>query len=121
MKVMIVQTIGFINDVDEEVRARIFSLAMKHIRPQYPNWVVFYPEGKRPTWIPENAEQYLDDNGRTLIIPDFKGLKEKVYVILDDYGDPEKWDQMYDPETVKRLRKAPNCRYTITFLLADEY
>jgi hypothetical protein len=49
------------------------------------------------------------------------GLNKKVYAKLDDYGEPDEWDKLYEPETVKTLRQAPNCRYTITFMLASEY
>jgi hypothetical protein len=85
--------------------------------------VVFYPEGEFPSNGPccKDGIAHYEDDGRTFIVPDFKGLTKKVYAILDDFGDPEKWDQMYEPEIVESLRKAPGCRFTVTFLLADEY
>lgn len=107
---MIVRTVGFISEIPEDVQAKIMSFALKRISPKT-NFVVLDPECR---------ENCLEDEGRTLRTVNL-WIKKKVYAVLDDYGDPEGWDQIYEPETADELRKAPNCRYVITFMLASEY
>jgi len=106
---VIMRTRGFIADIEPDLQAKIMHYALRRIKPQKPNWVVFYPEG-------EGKKEHLEDEGRTLITT-MKGLAKKVYVILDDFG------------SVKALKEnmgkyAPpdlNTRYVVTFLLAEEY
>jgi hypothetical protein len=109
-KIVILRTIGFMTEVSPDLQARIMEYTLKHINPKT-DMVVFYPHRVNP--------HYEDDN-RTLITF-MDGLNKKVYAKLDDYGEPDEWDKLYEPETVETLRQAPNCRYTITFMLAEEY
>jgi len=101
MEYLLLFTQGFL-ELPEKIQGRIIHYTLNHIKPDKPDWIVFYPDG----------EERLEDGGRTLITS-MAGLKRKVYAILDDYGDPE------------TLRKYSglnvNTRYAITFLLADEY
>ena len=112
MNFMIVRTIGFISKLSEDAQIAIMKYALARINPKT-NWVIFDP----------NCEQdRLEDEGRTLRVGmKHLNLKKKVYAILDDFGEPSEWDKMYEPEITESLRKAPNCRYTITFLLGEEY
>ena len=107
---MIVRTVGFISEIPEDVQAKIMSFVLKRISPKT-NFLVLDPECQ---------ENKLEDEGRTLRTVN-PWTKKKVYAVLDDYGDPKEWDQIYEPETAEELRKAPNCRYVITFMFAEEY
>ena len=109
-KVMILRTIGFMNEVPPNLQARIIEYTLKHISPKT-DMVVFYPHRVNP---------HYEDDDRTFITF-MDGLTKKVYAKLDDFGEPSEWNKLYEPETVKTLREAPNCRYTITFMLAEEY
>ena len=109
-KFTILRTRGFMSEITPELQGKIMAYATKHIRPQKPNWVVFS----------DGVKEHLEDDGRTLVTP-IKGLTKKVYAILDDYGEPGEWDKIYSKEVADELRKAPNCRFTLTFLLSSEY
>jgi hypothetical protein len=109
-KVMILRTIGFMTEVSPDLQAKIMERTLKCINPKT-DMIVFYPHRVNP---------HYEDENRTLITF-MDGLNKKVYAKLDDYGEPDEWDKLYEPEIVKRLREAPNCRYTITFMLAEEY
>jgi hypothetical protein len=106
---MMLQTPGF-TALPEEVKARIMAHALKRINVKT-DMIAYYP-GK--------VGERLEDGGRTMITG-VRGLDRKVYVKLDDFGDPGRWGEMYDPETVGSLKQAPGCRFTVTFMLADEY
>jgi hypothetical protein len=110
MGVMILRTIGFITKVKPEIQAKIMEYTLKHINTKT-DMIVFYPH---------IVNTHYEDDYRTLITY-MDGLTEKVYAKLDDFGDPKEWNKLYEPEIVKELRQAPNCRYTITFMLASEY
>ena len=88
-KVRIVATTGFMKGVNTYELMHILLKTLKHIQPKKPNWIVF---------TPDDVKEHTEDDGRTLKFP-IKALEEKVYVILDDYGD----------------------HYVLTFLLASEY
>ena len=107
---MIVRTVGFISEIPEDVQVKIMSFVLKRISPKT-NFLVLDPECR---------ENRLEDEGRTLRTVN-PWTKKKVYAVLDDYGDPKEWDQIYEPEIADELRKAPDCRYVITFMLASEY
>lgn len=62
----------------------------------------------------------LEDGGITLRVR-LEGFPEKVYVKIDDYGSPEKWAELYDSRTVKKLRSVLKTRYTITVILPEEW
>jgi len=100
MDKVILRTPGFIHDISEEKQAEIMTIALKHINPKT-TWVVFK----------KDAEQHYEDEDRTLVIP--MDIPEKVYAIQDDYHDPETLSQ--------EVGEKVNTRYTLTFLLADEY
>jgi len=73
--VRLVTTPGFMASVNTYQLMHIFLTTVRRIRPDGPNWVVFKPD----------AEQHLEDEGRTLVTP-CKGIKENVYAILEDHG-----------------------------------
>ena len=112
MEVAILRTQRFANEVKPDAQARIIEYALKHLDART-DMVVFYPYT-----IPTHYE----DDGRTLVTYDH-GLEEfqKVYAILSDLGDPSEWDELYEKEVAEELRRAPNCRFVVTFMLADEY
>lgn len=107
MSFVLMRTRGFINDIPPEIQADVMAYALHRIKPDRPNWVVFYPEGER--------QEHLEDEGRTLITT-LKGLTKKVYAILDDFGSPEALRQ-----NMGKYGVGVNTRYVITFLLAEEY
>jgi hypothetical protein len=106
----IVQTRGFITDIPDEVKASILEFGLKNISKKT-DLLVFKPE---------QVETREEDEGRTLVIH-IDHLTKKCYAKLDDFGEPTQWEQTYEPEIVEELRKAPNSRFVITFMLAEEY
>jgi len=107
---MIVRTIGFVSEISEEKQAKIMQYALMRINSKT-DFIVLDPETK---------ENYQEDQGRTwhCVNP---WTAKKIYVKLDDYGEPEKWSEMYEPKVVEELKKAPNCRFVVTFMFAEEY
>ena len=108
MDYVLMRTRGFITDIPEDLQGKLMAYALRRIRPQKPNWVVFKPDGQ--------VTEHLEDNGRTLITT-MQGLTKKVYVILDDFGSVEALKEnmgKYAPPNLKT-------RYVVTFLLAEEY
>jgi len=105
---VIMRTRGFIG-LPEEIQAKIMAEALKQIRLDKPNWVVFYPQN-------DGVEEHLEDEGRTFITT-MTGLKEKVYVILDDFGSVKALKENMEKYAPPGL----NTSYVITFLLAEEY
>jgi len=115
----IMWTRGFLSEVPEEIQAKIMAYGLRNIKPDKPNWVVFHPPDRPPKncKLCEAGQPHLEDEGRTLVVPNFTGLTKKVYAILDDFG------------TVDALREnmgryaPPNLSspYVVTFLLAEEY
>ena len=110
MSFVIMRTRGFIADISTNLQGKIMLYALKRIRPEKPNWVVFYPDGKE-------VREHLEDEGRTLIAPRFQGLTKKVYVILDDFGSVEALKENMGKYALPNL----NTQYVVTFLLAEEY
>jgi hypothetical protein len=113
----VVRTQGF-KELPLEMQVSIIKYALSHIdfNAGKPDMIVLYP-------CDRNNNYRYEDDGRTLVTC-AEGLDEKVFVILSDFGDPEKWGELYgyDPDLVERLRKATKGnRYIITFMLADEY
>jgi len=102
-------TRGF-TSLPEEIQADVSFHAMRHITPET-DFIVYSSQ---------ECRTHLEDEGRTLVTY-IKGLTQKCYAKLDDFGDPETWDEIYDEETVKTLREAPNCRFVLTLMLAEEY
>jgi hypothetical protein len=87
--------------------------AFRKIKEEGPDWFVY--ENGSP------KEDRLEDEGRTQIIHT-QGLPEKIYAILEDYGDPAEWDQMYEPEVAADLREAlGDKRHQLTILFASDY
>jgi len=115
---MMLRTRGFISDLSEDLQASIMTSAMRTINVKC-DMVVFRPISNPPQHHETETVQY-EDEGRTAVYH-MRNLQKKVYVKLDDFGDPSQWNEMYEPQIVEELRKAPNCRYTITFMLAEEY
>jgi len=113
----VVRTQGFKElPLDTQVSIIEYSLTHFDFNAGKPDMIVFYPCGK------DNYPRY-EDEGRTLITC-VEGLDEKVFVILSDFGDPERWGELYgyDPDLVERLQKVTKGnRYVVTFMLADEY
>lgn len=115
----IMTTRGFLSEVPESVQARIMLYALRRIKRDKPNWVVFYPPDSPPSNCEEckTEQPHLEDEGRTLVVPNWEGLPKKVFAILDDFG------------TVKALKEdmgkyAPrnlSSPFVVTFLLAEEY
>ena len=106
----IVQTIGFITEIPSQVQVLIMEHALKHMTPKT-DFIVYKPEP---------CQTHLEDEGRTLITS-MEGLNKKVYAKLDDYGNPEEWDEIYDKETAQDLKKSGIARFVITFMLPNEY
>jgi len=65
-------------------------------------------------------EDRTEDEGRTAVkhVP---GLPEKVYAKLEDYGDPETWDDIYPPEVAAALRAVDMKRHKLTVMFASDY
>jgi hypothetical protein len=59
MSFLLLRTRGFLNEIPPGVQAYIVAYALRRIKPDKPNWVVFYPSG--------GVEEHLEDEGRTLI------------------------------------------------------
>jgi len=109
MSFVLMRTRGFISDIPPEIQASIMTYALRRIRPDKPNWVVFYPEKS-------GRKEHLEDDGRTLITT-MRGLTKKVYVILDDFGSVEALKESMGEYAPPDL----NTKYVVTFLLAEEY
>ena len=81
-------------------------------------------KGKGPDfWVFNggNGEERLEDGGRTKVLG-FPGVVAKTYATLEDYGDPDQWAEMYEPEIVKDLREGLHgSRYKLTVMLATDY
>jgi hypothetical protein len=87
--------------------------AFKTIKEEGPDWFIY--ENGSP------KEDRLEDEGRTQVIHT-QGLPEKVYAILEDYGDPAEWDQMYESEIAADLRETlGDKRHQLTILFASDY
>ena len=109
MSFVLIRTRGFVSEIPPDIQGKIMTYALRRIRPEKPSWVVFYPnDGKR--------EEHLEDEGRTLITV-LEGLIKKVYVILDDFGSVEALRENMGEYAPPSL----NTKYTVTFLLAEEY
>ena len=102
------RTRGFLG-LPKEVQAKIMAYAIRRIKPEKPNWVVFHPDG-------HTVEEHLEDEGRTLATA-MAGLKEKVYVILDNFGSVEALKDNMGKYAPPEL----STKYVVTFLLAEEY
>jgi len=108
----LVKTISFSEEIPEPVQARIMGYALGRINVKT-NFVAFCPEE-------EGIKEHYEDDGRSLITS-MEGLRKKAYAKLDDYGETSQWDEMYGKETADRLREAPNTRFVVTLMLAEEY
>lgn len=88
--------------------------ALKTIKEEGgPDWFI-YQEG-------DPSKDRIEDEGRTQV-KHLSGLPEKVYAILEDYGDPETWDDIYEPEIAADLRKAlGKKRHKLTIMFASDY
>lgn len=87
--------------------------ALKTINGEGPDWVV-YMNG-------DPQKDRLEDEGRTQI-KHVQGLPEKVYAILEDYGDPDQWGEIYEPEVVADLKVALGSkRHKLTIMFASDY
>ena len=108
MSFVMMRTRGFLG-LPEEVQAKIMAYAIRRIQPEKPNWVVFHPDG-------QTVEEHVEDEGRSLITA-MTGLKEKVYVILDNFGSVETLKENMGKYAPSDL----SSKYVVTFLLAEEY
>jgi len=106
----ICQTVGFRSDIPEEIQAKIMVHALENL--QAPTDFVIYGT--------EAGPEHFEDEGRSLSTY-IQGTTKKVYAKLDDYGLPEKWDELYDKEVADELKKGIHGRFVVTFMLAEEY
>jgi len=107
---VILRTRGFISELSEDAQVQVMEYSLARINTKT-DMIALDPKCK---------ENRLEDEGRTLIAVN-PWSQKKIYVKLDDFGDPAKWTEMYDPETVEDLKKAGTGRFVITFMLAEEY
>ena len=108
---IVLTTVGFRAEISEELQAYLIEFALTHLNIDTDFAVFKHGEVNRT---------HLEDNNRTIVWENPLILK-KCYAKLDDYGEPSTWDERYDEEIADELRKAPNCRFTITLMLAEEY
>jgi len=127
MRIALVYTSNWLNEYSEEGRdgerrispvgAAVADRALREAKraidgPGVPDWYVFKGGG---------GEESLEDGGRTKVIG-LPGVVAKTYAILEDYGEPERWADLYEPETVADLREGLNgARYKLTVMLAEDY
>jgi len=106
----ICQTVGFRSDIPEEIQAKIMAHAFENLKA--PTDFLIYET--------EAGPEHFEDEGRSLstFIP---GTTKKVYAKLDDFGPPDKWDELYDKEVADDLKKGIHGRFVVTFMLAEEY
>jgi hypothetical protein len=109
-KVTISQTIGFVEEISEDVRARVFWFAMRNISVKR-DFIVFSPEP---------VSTHIEDQGRT-IVTHIDGLTKTCYAKLDDFQEPSTWNEIYEKSTVADLKKSGIGRFILTFMLAEEY
>jgi len=87
--------------------------ALKKIKDGGPDWFI-YMDG-------DPHEDHLEDEGRTQI-KHVQGLPEKVYAILEDYGDPAEWIDMYGKDVARTLKAALGTRrHKLTIMFARDY
>ena len=87
--------------------------ALKTIKEGGPDWFIYMDGDPR--------EDHLEDEGRTQV-KHVQGLPEKVYAILEDYGDPAEWADMYGANVANELKAAlGNRRHKLTILFASDY
>jgi len=110
---VLIRTLGF-SMLDPKIQADIMHVALQKLNLKT-DMIVFYPEDKDPMNCLEctSGKPHYEDEGRTYIIPRFKGLKEKVYAKLEDWVSSEVLSEQVGYKT--------NARVTITFMLAEEY
>ncbi len=104
------QTAGFRAEIPEETQTKIMAHAFENFKA--PTDFIIYET--------EDVPEHFEDEGRSLssYIP---GTTKKVYAKLDDYGPPEKWDELYEKKVADLLRKGTKARFVVTFMLAEEY
>jgi len=107
---VILRTRGFMSELSEDAQVKVMEYSLARINTKT-DMIALDPNCK---------ENRLEDEGRTLIAVN-PWSRKKIYVKLDDFGDPATWNEIYDKETAEELRKAPSCRFTVTFMLAEEY
>jgi len=101
-----------ISPVGAAVADRAFKEAKQTIDKGGPDFFIFKPG---------DGEETSEDGGRTKVFR-LPGVVAKTYATLEDYGDPEQWTEMYEPEIVKDLREGLHgSRYKLTVMLAEDY
>jgi len=87
--------------------------SLKKIKDGGPDWFI-YMNG-------DPQEDHLEDEGRTQV-KHIRGLPEKVYAILEDYGDPAEWVDMYGEDVATTLKEAlGDKQHTLTIMFASDY
>lgn len=87
--------------------------ALKTIKDGGPNWFI-YMDG-------DPQEDRTEDEGRTQV-KHVRGLPEKVYAILEDYGDPVEWADMYGEDVARTLKAALGTRrHKLTIMFSSDY
>jgi len=97
-------TRGVLTTLDPTQISRLLKEGLKTLN-DYPNadFVVFDPEAE---------QKRTEDEGTTVRLP-AKGLYKKIYVKLDDYGNPE--------TLANALGRPTQKRFVITILLPEEW
>lgn len=111
-KITLMLTIGFRTEIPEPYFTDIIDMAMKHVRPEKPDMIVFT--------INMGEHIHLEDDGRTLMFP-MPNLPKKVYAKLENFQPPETWDSIHSPEDAQDLEDAGIRQYVLTIMLAEEY
>jgi len=104
-------TIGF-RGLSSDTQAEIMYKSSKQISDKT-DMIIFKPAPKEGL-IPM---PYLEDEERTLII-NLKGLDQKVYAKLDDFGSPEALKENMGEKNYPQNSKVQR---VLTFMLAEEY
>lgn len=87
--------------------------ALETIKDGGPDFVV-YVNG-------DPHEDYLEDEGRTQV-KHIRGVPKKVYAILEDYGDPETWDDIYPRDIASDLKAAlGDKQHKLTIMFSSDY
>lgn len=100
---------GLAGKITKDALARAF----KTIKEGGPDFYI-YKDG-------DPSEDRTEDEGRT-VVNHVSGLPEKVYAKLEDYGDPETWDDIYEQDTANMLRRVlGDKRHKLTIMFASDY
>jgi len=106
-EVKILITSGVFSELHPIIIKQLLDSALEKLKDKT-SWVVFRPEAE---------ECSFEDEGRTCIIPlktIIPNYNEKLYAILDDYGNVEALQYSAGDKTI-------TTQYVLTLLFASEY